>query len=122
MRGPAMPAALAVRSMSAGFALPEHLETMKEELASGEAQLFDVREPEEWAQGHLTQAKLVPLSELLEGLPPKADRSTLTYVHCAAGVRVHRAAPTLEAMGFERVVPLSEGFATLAGLGFEYER
>ena len=70
----------------------------------------------------LAHQPLVPLSELLEGLPPKADRSTLTYVHCAAGVRVHRAAPTLEAMGFERVVPLSEGFATLAGLGFEYER
>ena len=73
-------------------------------------------------QWFLKTGKLVPLSELLEGLPPKADRSTLTYVHCAAGVRVHRAAPTLEAMGFERVVPLSEGFATLAGLGFEYER
>ena len=97
------------------------LETMKEELESGEAQLFDVREPQEWASGHLKLAKLVPLSELMEGEVPKYDRSLLTYVHCAAGVRVHNAAPVLEAMGFERVVPLPEGFATLAGLGFEYE-
>jgi len=94
---------------------------MKEELESGEAQLFDVREPQEWASGHLKLAKLVPLSELMEGEVPKYDRSLLTYVHCAAGVRVHNAAPVLEAMGFERVVPLPEGFATLAGLGFEYE-
>ena len=101
--------------------LPDHLETMKEELESGEAQLFDVREPQEWASGHLKLAKLVPLSELMEGEVPKYDRTLLTYVHCAAGVRVHNAAPVLEAMGFERVVPLPEGFATLAGLGFEYE-
>ena len=75
MRGPAMPAALAVRSMSAGFALPEHLETMKEELASGEAQLFDVREPEEAAAGQLKDAALVPLSALQEGARPSCDRS-----------------------------------------------
>ena len=116
---PSISARTAVRTMCA---LPDHLVDMKEELESGEAQLFDVREPEEWAAGHLTQAKLVPLSELLEGQVPQYERTTLTYVHCAAGVRVHRAAPTLEAMGFERVVPLSEGFATLASLGFEYER
>ena len=118
------PAGGTSRSMcSAGLpALPEHLEDMKEELASGEAQLFDVREPQEWASGHLTLAKLVPLSDLMEGEVPKYDRSVLTYVHCAAGIRVHNAAPVLEAMGFERVVPLAEGFATLAGLGFEYER
>ena len=102
--------------------LPEHLEAMKEELESGEAQLFDVREPQEWASGHLKLAKLVPLSDLMEGEVPKYERSLLTYVHCAAGIRVHNAAPVLEAMGFERVVPLPEGFATLAGLGFEYER
>ena len=102
--------------------LPEHLEVMKEELESGEAQLFDVREPQEWASGHLKLAKLVPLSDLMEGEVPKYERSLLTYVHCAAGIRVHNAAPVLEAMGFERVVPLPEGFATLVGLGFEYER
>ena len=123
MRGSSVPAmAVRARSWCSSAGLPEHLEAMKEELESGEAQLFDVREPEEWAAGHLTQAKLVPLSELLEGQVPQYERTTLTYVHCAAGVRVHRAAPTLEAMGFERVVPLSEGFATLASLGFEYER
>ena len=42
----------------------------------------------------------------------------LTYVHCAAGIRVHYAAPILEAMGFERVVPLQEGFGELAMIGF----
>ena len=67
----------------------------------------------------LASAELVPLSQLQEGNRPKQDTSVLTYVHCAAGVRVHYAAPILEAMGFERVVPLQEGFATLLSLGFE---
>ena len=83
-------------------------------------QLFDVREPDEAASGKLRAAELVPLSELQQGMPPPTPipRDKLTYVHCAAGIRVHYAAPILEAMGFERVVPLQEGFATLRSMGF----
>lgn len=112
---------LRVRSLvcSAGQALPDHLEDLKEELATGEAQLFDVREPNEAAQGMLSQAQLVPLSELQEGVKPNQDPTKLTYVHCAAGIRVHYAAPILEQMGFERVVPLQEGYASLRNYGFE---
>ena len=94
---------------------------MKEELESGEAQLFDVREPDEWSRGHLRIAKPVPLSQLRDGVAPGHDRTLLTYLHCAAGVRVHPAAGALESMGFERVVPLQEGFVTLAQMGFDYE-
>ena len=115
---PSISARTAVRTMCA---LPDHLVDMKEELESGEAQLFDVREPGEWDQAHLVQAKHVPLSMLQEGYTPKHDKSLLTYLHCAAGIRVHPAAETLTSMGFERVVPLQEGFATLANYGFEYE-
>ena len=39
----------------------------QEELASGDAQLFDVREPTETAAGRLRSAICVPLSELREG-------------------------------------------------------
>jgi len=46
------------------------------------------------------------------------DKTKLTYLHCAAGIRVHSAQPLLEAMGFERVVSLHEGFGALAQLGF----
>lgn len=105
-------------SLACKAVLPPHLEDLTEDLASGEANLFDVREPQETDAGHLEQALLVPLSALQEGLEPGHDKTKLTYLHCAAGVRVHYAAPILEAMGYERVVPLQEGFATLANLGF----
>ena len=68
--------------------LPDHIETLKEELESGEAQLFDVREPGEWAAGRLSQAVHVPLSDLQDGIVPSHDKEMLTYLHCAAGVRV----------------------------------
>ena len=104
--------------------LPPHLHQMAEELASGEAQLFDVREPQEVMRGKLKASILVPLSQLQEGLPPSkeaADPTKLTYLHCAAGVRVHPSAQMLRTLGFERVVPLQEGFGALAGMGFELE-
>ena len=113
--------------------LPPHLEAMVEELESGEAQLFDVREPGEAAMGKLKASTLVPLSALQSGsmdldagiaesISSMGDKSKLTYLHCAAGIRVHPAADILHKLGYERVVPLQEGFATLASVGFEWER
>ena len=100
----------------------EHLETLKQELADGSAQLLDVREFNEWQAGHLKQAQLVPLSQL-EGFqePDDAEPDVKTYIHCRSGQRVLRAAPILEEMGFEEVIPLSEGFEELAANGFEVE-
>ena len=119
----AAPALARVRTLCASANLPPHLEDLKEELESGEAQLFDVREPGETMSGKIVGADLVPLSELQQGLKPEQDPTKLTYVHCAAGIRVHYAAPILESMGFERVVPLAEGYASLVReYGFEAEK
>jgi len=98
--------------------LPLHLATMEEELASGEAQLFDVRELAEYEGGSLVQSVMVPLSELQEGTLRVENKDQLTYVHCAKGLRAKKAKPLLEKLGFERVVALEEGISTLIGLGF----
>ena len=59
-------------------------------------------------------------SELQQGIEPRGkDKTKLTYVHCAAGIRVHPASEFLQRMGFERVVPLQEGYASLLQYGFE---
>ena len=104
--------------------LPDHLQEMHEQLTSGEAQLYDVREPGEHAQGMLACSEPVPLSMLQEGMFANSDfldKTKITYLHCAAGIRVHPAAGCLQAMGFERVIPLQEGFGSLANLGFPLE-
>ena len=57
-----------------------HLEELKTELANGTAQLFDVREQDEWDMGHLTDATLVTLSSLNEGNVPEKDAEKKTYL------------------------------------------
>lgn len=99
--------------------MQDHLEVLQKELESGEAQLFDVREQGEWDAGHLTQAKLVPLSALDGGAEPEGvDKDKKTYLHCRSGQRVMMAAPLLESMGFSEVIPLQEGFDDLVSEGF----
>jgi rhodanese-related sulfurtransferase len=96
-----------------------HLLQLKQELVSGTAQLLDVRELDEWNEGHLTEAKLVPLSDLKEFKEPEGyDMNKKTYLHCRSGGRVQIAAPILEDMGFTEVIPLDEGFAELVSEGF----
>ena len=96
------------------------VQQLKEELDAGTAQLLDVREPDEWAAGHLAQAILVPLSVLKENQRPETlDASKKTYLHCRSGRRVLTAKPLLNAMGFVDVVALNEGFDDLVKLGFE---
>jgi len=96
--------------------VPEHVAEAKEAVAAGDALLLDVREPHEWAQGHFKSAINVPLSALQRGMCPPTVLSQLDrrlYLHCAAGVRVHSAAPVLHSLGCLDVVPLQEGFQEL---------
>ena len=44
------------RRSLAARALPPHLETVKADLAGGDALLLDVREPHEWAAAHFATA------------------------------------------------------------------
>ena len=99
-----------------------HLKTMAEELDAGTAQLFDVREPNEWDVGHLQTALLVPLSELKAGNKPPHDVNKKTYLHCRSGKRVQSARPLLESMGFVDVIDLREGYDALVDAGFERGR
>jgi rhodanese-related sulfurtransferase len=66
--------------------------------------LLDVRTPEEFAQGHVPGARLVPLQELdarLGELSAYQARGVVTY--CEAGGRASKAAELLRAHGFADV-------------------
>jgi rhodanese-related sulfurtransferase len=102
--------------------MQQHLEEMLEEIKSGQAILLDVREIDEWEEGHLTTAKWVPLSTLRNYELPEGqefDKSKKTYIHCRSGQRVQIAAPILEEIGFGDVIPLSEGFDELVDEGLD---
>ena len=83
--------------------------------------LVDVREPEEWATGHVPNARHIPLRDLparLETLP----RSTPLYLICRSGARSHRAAAYLKQAGFERPINVRGGMLAWERAGLPVER
>lgn len=92
-------------------------------IAEEKAVLVDVREKREWAEGHITGAILLPLSELQSGIPKKElskrlPEKQIIYTHCAAGVRSCIAAEFLEKYGYD-VRPLKPGYRDLLKAGFK---
>ena len=81
--------------------------------------ILDVRESDEYAQGHIPGAHLVPRG-LIEGAgdPTYKKRDEVLcaahqrpiIVYCASGGRSAMAADTLQQMGFEEVYNLAGGF------------
>ncbi len=76
-----------------------------------EAVFLDVRERDEWDEGHIPGAVHVPrgfLESRIEALVP--DRSQRIVVYCAAGNRSAFAAKSLQELGYENVVNLQGGY------------
>ena len=93
------------------------------EQASNGALLVDVREPEEWAAGHIPGAKHVPKSYLesrIDGAAP--DRSKHLILYCASGNRSAWATRALiEDLGYEHVESMTGGFTLWKDRGYEVE-
>ena len=79
--------------------------------AVGGAVWVDVREADEWQEGHLPGAVHVPRGNLesrIEGVAP--DKTQPVILYCAAANRSAFAAKTLEELGYEQVFSLTGGF------------
>ena len=101
----------------------ESLTDVKKDVQSGKAVLIDVREIDEWNDGHLREAKSLPLSELKKGLKPEKLKMLIpsgkaVYLHCASGIRSFKAADVLKSAGIE-TKPLKAGYSDLLKAGFE---
>jgi rhodanese-related sulfurtransferase len=74
------------------------------------AQVVDVREPEEFAAGHVTNSKNVPLAQLEEKLPGAVKNKTVPLILvCATGARANRAVATAKKLGYEQAQALAGG-------------
>jgi molybdopterin/thiamine biosynthesis adenylyltransferase/rhodanese-related sulfurtransferase len=93
---------------------------LKEQLDAAEGPLLlDVREPDEWQEGHLPGALHIPrgyLEQRVEGLVP--DRTTEIVVYCAGGSRSAFATKTLNELGYENVANLAGGFVDWKRSGY----
>ena len=92
--------------------LPPPSITALEAFAHREEHTFvDVREPGEQAQGRIAGALSLPLSVLATPqYNPELERNQTYVVYCAAGVRSLKAIEILSAMGFQRLVNMSDGY------------
>src|SRR5438034_5540301 len=83
--------------------------------------LLDVREGDEWEQGHLDQAVFVPRG-FLEVKADKVlpDKNQPIVVYCAGGVRSALAAKTLQDLGYSRVYSMRGGFGEWKNNGLPF--
>jgi molybdopterin/thiamine biosynthesis adenylyltransferase/rhodanese-related sulfurtransferase len=94
----------------------------REVIDAGDPLVLDVREQDEWDEGHLPGAVHIPRGNLesrIERAEP--DRTRPIVVYCAAGNRSAFAAKTLEELGYEDVVSLAGGFTDWKRNGFPVE-
>ena len=90
-------------------------------IAERTAQVVDVREPDEWAEGHIDGAIHIPLGELgnrIGELDPTYPVITL----CLAGVRSLYAADALLKAGFADVASMAGGMVAWEEAGHPVER
>jgi molybdopterin/thiamine biosynthesis adenylyltransferase len=92
-------------------------------LKQGDVQLGDVREKNEWDEGHLPGAAFVPKSYLeqwAEDRLPSKDKPTILY--CAGGVRSVMAADALQKLGYTNVISMTGGFNRWKDSGLPWTR
>ncbi|MEW5862807.1 MAG: rhodanese-like domain-containing protein [Pseudomonadota bacterium] len=88
-----------------------------------DAVVLDVRDPDEFARGHILGARNVPLAELDRRAGDLAKlKARPVIVACASGNRSLGAAATLRKLGFERVYNLAGGFAAWQQAGLPVEK
>lgn len=83
----------------------------EEEFRSGyrKAQLVDIREPNEFENGHILGARNIPLSQFRMRIKEfRADQPV--YIYCQSGMRTGRAAQMLRRHGVQEIYDLKGGF------------
>ncbi len=91
-------------------------------LASGDAVLIDVREPDEHRREHIPGAVLAPLSTFDPAQVGSHGNDAKYILHCKSGVRSKQAALKFAAAGHGQVYSLAGGIQAWAVAGLETTR
>lgn len=83
--------------------------------------VVDVREPWEFAQGHVPGARLIPLGDLARRVG-ELDANTPTVVVCASGSRSQSAAALLGQKGFKTIYNVRGGMLGWMRAGYAMEK
>ncbi len=84
----------------------------------GKSTVVDVRTPEEFAAGHLRDAKNIPLADLATRIGElEKSKARSVVVVCQTGARADKAVRRLAAAGFDDVVSLDGGLTAWQAAG-----
>src|SRR6185295_19154943 len=90
-------------------------------VARGALEMVDVREVDEWTQGHVPGARHVPLARLRSDPSAALGNGGIIFI-CAAGVRNETAARLAAASGISNIYSLSGGTRGWARAGLPLVR
>jgi rhodanese-related sulfurtransferase len=107
--------AVSARLLEFGNNLPEGygligVEDLNALLAEQDVILLDVRQPDEYAAGHLEGSFNVPLREVTQNLNLLPDTDATIVVICKVGGRSMLASTVLQLLGYQNIKVLSGGF------------
>ncbi len=87
-------------------------------IAKGGVVIVDVRTADEFAEGHIADARNIDINAAdFAAQLAKLDKTKPTLVHCQAGGRSTRALKTFQELGFEHLIHLDDGFGGWADAG-----
>ncbi|MFB4158383.1 rhodanese-like domain-containing protein [Geomicrobium sp. JSM 1781026] len=90
------------------------VEEMKKAVKDEETVIVDIREPDEYEEGHIPGVPLLPMSEVPERIEEMDKEKTHVFI-CRSGRRSQNVAKFARENGFERVVNFSGGMLTWDG-------
>jgi glyoxylase-like metal-dependent hydrolase (beta-lactamase superfamily II)/rhodanese-related sulfurtransferase len=82
---------------------------LAERLRRGEVELLDVRDDEEWEEGHVEGSVHIPYHDLRNGLPGDIQNGKPLAVACSIGNRSSIAVSLLRRAGVEGVIHVADG-------------
>lgn len=88
-----------------------------------DAQIIDVREVDEFAGGHLPDAKNIPLGKLIDRVGElEKFKDKPVIVCCASGMRSAKGCGALSKLGFARVYNVAGGVDAWVGAGYPIKK
>ena len=95
------------------------LKKIQNDIAQG-GLLIDVRSPEEFSEGHVKNALLIPHTQFFSAEIP-VEKDAPIYLYCKMGPRAEFAASVLKERGYTKVTNLG-GLDDMEALGFTFEK
>jgi hydroxyacylglutathione hydrolase len=97
------------------------VDELHKDLSRPDLRVLDVRQPAEWAEGHIPGAQFITGAELPRRID-EVPRDEVVAVICGTGFRSSASGSLLMQQGYERVVNVIGGMSAWDSAGYEQER